>query len=197
MELLVGMMIMVVFMGMFTTAIYLMSSTANKVEAVTISTSQTSQAFLRLDKLVRYASAISTPGTATGSGATGDWYVELDGTNSAGVETCTQLRVDIATSQLQQRSWAASTTNPNPSWTPLASAITNGTAAAGSSDVPFSLPAVNSSASTAFQQLQIVLVATTGTTSTATNRTQLSFTALNSSATAANNSSVCQQAGRP
>ncbi|WP_375496752.1 hypothetical protein [uncultured Jatrophihabitans sp.] len=196
MELLVGMAVMTVFMSIFLTATLMMTQTANKVEATSISASQTNQAFLRLDKTIRYASAISTPGV---SAASGDWYVELDSppTSVAGSDTCTQLRID--SNKLQQRTWAITngTAGTASGWTAIASSLTNGAAATGSADVPFTAPAASSAASTTFQRLQVVLVSTSGNATTATNRAQLTFTALNSDVSLASNATTCQQWGRP
>ncbi|WP_375480181.1 type II secretion system protein [uncultured Jatrophihabitans sp.] len=198
-ELLVGMAIMTVFMAIFLTSILLMSSTANKVEATTISATQTNQAFLKLDKMVRYASAVSTPGVST---ASGDWYVEFDspptGVSTAQTgDTCTQLRLDSR--QLQQRTWTVTNgvAAAASAWTPMASYVTNGSAAAGSADAPFTTPVAGVSASTSFQRLQLTLVATAGNSVTATNRSQMTFTALNSDVSLASNATTCQQWGRP
>ena len=198
MELIVGMALMSIFMSIFLTSVLLMTKTANKVEATSITASQTNQAFLRLDKTVRYASAISTPGVAS---ASGDWYVELDSpaTTVGGYDTCTQLRIDSG--RLQQRTWTiangAAISTTAPTWTSIASFLTNGSASATSADVPFAAPTASTSASTTFQQLQVVLVATSGNSSSATNRTQMTFTALNSDVSLASNATTCQQWGRP
>ena len=71
-ELIVGMLIMTMFMAMFTSAVILMNRAENKADAVTQTSTQLNQAFLTLDKTVRYAAAISDPGVGTPSG---DWYV--------------------------------------------------------------------------------------------------------------------------
>ena len=195
-ELLVGMAIMTVFMSIFLTSILMMSATANKVEATTISASQTNQAFLRLDKMVRYASAISTPGVSTTSG---DWYVELDlpATAVGAGDTCTQLRIDAGS--LQTRTWTVSNgvAGSAGGWAPIAGNITNGGVAAGSADAPFSTPSSSAAASTTFQRLQFTFISTAGNSTTATSRAQLTFTALNSDVSLGSNATTCQQAGRP
>jgi len=193
MELIVGMAIMVVFMAIFTGAIVMMTQTGNKVEAVSLSASQNGQAFQRLDKTVRYAVGITAPGTSSTSG---DWYVELDTTNT-GTEVCTQLRVDKTTKQLQQRKWSIinQAATAASSWAPMTDNITNGSAASGSSTTPFTIPAAANGASTNFQRLTITLVATSGNSQTSTLQTQMTFTALNS--TTATPSTSCQQWGRP
>jgi hypothetical protein len=195
-ELLVGMTVMGIFMAIFTAAIVSMANTTTKVEAVTSSAAQVNNAFLRLDKLVRYANAVTSIGPSTG--ASGDWYVELDTVdNDAAVETCHQLRVDVSTQQLQLRTWTATGTTTYSSlsgWATLASNIRNGAAPAASADQPFSTPAALDAASTSFQRLTITLVAgTSGPSSTSTTRTNLTFTALNSDASDTTNSAKCHQ----
>jgi type II secretory pathway pseudopilin PulG len=184
-ELVVGMVIMSIFMVIFTGAILTMTQTVNKVQTLTTSTTQINQAFLRLDKLVRYAAAITTPGQSAG----GDWYVEIDSSNT-GTETCTQLRVD--SQQLQLRSWPATSVAPAAFvGAPIADNIANA-----STDPPFTVPGASVGASTSpFQRLQVTLRATAPSTATSTNRSQMTFTALNSSAAATSNSSICQNPG--
>jgi Tfp pilus assembly protein FimT len=187
-EMVVGMAIMAIFMGMFTGAMLLMSSTVNKVEAVTTSSGQLNNAFLRLDRSVRYATAISQP---TRSGASNDWNVEFSATNGTTKTTCTQLRIHAK--QLQQRTWALAadgTTYSNLSaWVPLASNITNGNVAVGAPNPPFAL--VQSAAGTNYQRLTITLVASSGTSTPGTSNSSVTFTAVNSVLTATNN--PCQQ----
>lgn len=196
MELVVGMAVMTVFMSMFLGAILMMTNTSNKVQATSLAATQTNQAFLRLDKTVRYAGAISTPGR---SATSNDWYVELDlpATDVGGSDTCLQLRIDA--SMLQQRTWtvANGTAGTASGWTPIASFLTNGAAAAGSADVPFAAPTASSSASSSFQRLQVVLRSTAGTSTTSTNRAQMTFIALNSDVSQPGNATTCQQWGRP
>ena len=174
-ELIVGMGIMVVFMAMFTGAIVMMNNTSQKAESLSQTSSQLNQAFLTLDKTVRYASAISTPG----QGTSGDWYVEMVSPDGVG-QKCTQLRVDVTAQQLQQRTWiVGQALTDGPAFTPIASTITNGTAASGSSDQPFALKPQN--ADIAFQQLTINLVAQYGINSNkTTSRSSVTFTAVNS-----------------
>lgn len=192
MEVVVGMALLTVFMGMFTTAMLLMSNTVNKVEAITRSNGEVNNAFLRLDRSVRYAAAISTP---VRSGAANDWSVEF-ATTTTNNTVCTQLRVDSAQTQIQQRTWTVGSNGTSYSgltaWTPLASNITNGAAVAGSADQPFSMPdPAADKASTSYQRLTVTLIADSGTSTTAPTRATMTFTALNSSAAATNTS--CQQ----
>jgi len=188
-ELLVAMSIMMIFLGIFTGAIIVISKSQAKTTSITDSSEQVNEAFLWLDKNVRYAAAITTPGR----GSNNDWYVELRNTTS-GTEVCTQIRLDITTTQLQRRSWTPSGTTATglTSWTPMGSGFTNAAVAAGDPNQPFiSLPTATDSKR--FQQLSVVLVAKSGSTNT---RSTFTFPAINSTMPKSS-APVCQEAGRP
>ncbi|MGI3784960.1 MAG: hypothetical protein ACRYG2_29730 [Janthinobacterium lividum] len=191
-ELVVGMSLLSIFMAMFTGAVVMMNKAENKTEAVSLSATQLNQAFLTLDKTIRYASAISTPGLGT---STKDWYTELQSKYTS-IETCTQLRVDITAQQVQQRTWTPSaTTSDLTAWKPIASGITNGSAASGATTQPFYLRPVVGSAR--FQQLTINIVSPASAGSTTTTSTSaFTFAAINSSVPVTT-TSFCQQQGRP
>ncbi len=193
-ELLVGMLVMTIFMTIFTGAVVSMAKTVTKVDAVTTSTAQVNNAFLQLDKRVRYADAISTIGPATGT--SGDTYVELGSVpTAASVQKCSQLRVDLASQKLQLRTWTAtgSTTYSDlTGWTPLASSIVP-LDSSGVGYQPFSTPPA-SGAPTVFQRLTVTLVAgTSGASPPTTTRTSFTFTAVNSNVADTTNATICQQ----
>ncbi len=194
MEMLVGMAIMVIFGGIFTTSIVLMTSSSTKAEALATTSSQLSTAFQRMDRSIRYASAVSTPGQSSGTGTTGDWYVEFRTTNT-GTEVCTQLRVDRTATQLQVRTWVpvSSTATRLTGWSPWGNNITNGGVASSSTDVPFTLVPARSSVT--YQQLLVTLVAVSGSPPT-TSRSSLTLPAVNTTATTTS-TNVCGEAGRP
>lgn len=174
-----------IFMAMFTGAVVMMNKAENNAQALTSTSLQLNQAFLALDNTVRYASAISEP---VQSGSSGDWYTEIQATNT-GVETCTQLRVDIATSQLQRRRWTpAAAVSDLTAWMPLASGISTNAQ-------PFSLKPLPANGS--FQQLTISVSAPSGSGSSATTSTSSNtFTALNSAGPVPS-APFCLQQGRP
>lgn len=182
MELVVGMMIGLIFLGMFTGAIVLLYQSSNRDNALTASSRQTDSAFSHLDRTLRYASKISTPAFKNGT-----WYVEFL-TRATGPQVCTQLRINTTTQNLEARTVTVSSTGalgtPSP-FTPWASGITNGTAAAGASQPFILLPA----GSVNYEQLQVQLVATSGSPAI-TASTNAVFTALNSSTAAAANTGV-------
>ena len=143
-ELLVGMAVLSIFLGLFTGAVIELNQATNKAQAISLTSEQLNAAFITLDRSVRYAAAISVPG-CTGAAAPscdaigttpGAWYVEFRTTNT-GSELCTQLRltVDDANSdseQLQTRSWTSASA-PDPfdlsSFTTIASGVTKNSTA--------------------------------------------------------------------
>lgn len=178
-ELVVGMTLMVVFLVIFTASITTMYASANKAESLNNSSGQLNQAFSRLDKEIRYASTLTTPGLGTDS----NWYVEFLTTNT-GSPVCTQLRINTGSKQLQQRTWnvtgssGSTTASGLTAWLPLASTVTNGGAAAGATDQPFTFIPANPTLTS--QQLKIYLVAKVGVSKSATTSyTSLTFTAVN------------------
>ncbi|MDO9377436.1 MAG: prepilin-type N-terminal cleavage/methylation domain-containing protein [Nocardioidaceae bacterium] len=191
MELVVAMGLLSIFMAIFTAAIFEMTSTTSKVQGVAESADQTNSVFLALDRSVRYATGISTPST----NAAGTWHVEYaaaDLSDGTAREMCTQLRVSDG--QLQRRTWVVSgsshASGSLTSWKPLASGVTNGGAAAGEADQPFSTP--TSATPSAFQRLTVTTLTAAGPTNApSATRATSTFTALNSTAGA--ESSVCQQ----
>jgi hypothetical protein len=193
MELMVGMTLMLIFMGMFTGAVIMMNAAMNKSQAVNETASQINSAFLDLDSTVRYAAFISTPANNSPSGY---WYVELRVTNT-GKEVCNQLRVNTTSQQLQQRTWVVPDTAPSSltTWAPIASGISNGGAVSGATTQPFYL--VPPKATTLFQQLTINLISPSGSGSSLTSSTSsFTFTALNS-IIPVSTAPICQQQGRP
>jgi len=191
-ELMVGMVLISVFLAMFTGAIVMMNTAMNKSQAVNLTASQLNTAFHSLDELVRYAAAISTPGLAS----SGDWYVELSTTHS-GLPVCTQLRVDSAAQQLQRRTWevrGASTSKPS-RWVPVSSGISNGHAVAGPTSQPFYLVPIRPNS--VFQQLSFNLASQSGSGAIQSISTSsFSVTATNSSLPLPS-SAICQELGRP
>lgn len=194
-ELIVAMIIMTICGSIFTGAMVSLFRSTNAAQAFTDSSQQTNQAFQRLDKMVRYAAAISTPAASTGTGTTGNWYVELSDTTS-GTEECTQLSLDRVSQTLKMRSWTASSpsTTLTP-WRAIASSMTNGLAASGSADQPFVLQRPGPTADS--QQLTITLVARSGPIGDRkTSRSSTTFAALNSAVPQAS-TSICTQVTRP
>ena len=185
-ELVVGMMLMSIFLGMFTGAVVAMNRAENKTEAVSLTTSQLNQAFLTLDKTVRYAAAISQPGI----GPSGDWYVELRTTNG-GAESCTQLRID--SQLLQRRTWTPG--SPPSVWSPVTSNVTNGAAVAGPAQ-PFLLkPVVANDVNVQQLTFNLVSVSGGGLTPTTSN-SSFTFTAADSTIPAPSGP-ICQDQSRP
>ncbi len=190
MELVVGMTIMTIFMAIFTGSVVMMYNSTSKSEAIADTSSQLSIAFNRLDKSIRYASAISPPGKSSGA-----WYVEWE-TTYTGTPQCTQLRLNPAAQQLQQRTWTVSggsATNVT-AWLPLASGVTDTDPTTGAAVTPFTF--TMSDAAVPYEQLGIRLVAlSVGRTGTTTSISDVTFTAFNSRLTTAT-TGICAEKGR-
>ncbi len=186
MELMVGMVLMTIFMGMFTGAVVMMNSAMNKSQAINLAASQLNVAFANLDNTVRYAAAIGTPG----QGASGDWYVELR-TTTTGSEVCTQLRVD--SQKLWRRTWNVDGTAVTglTGWSPIASGISNGSVDPDPNNQPFYNPVPTG----VFQQLTVNLTLPSGSgASSTTSQSSFTFTALNSVLPVP--PGICDQLGR-
>jgi Prokaryotic N-terminal methylation motif len=195
-ELVVGMGVMAIFMGLFTAAIVGLNGIAGHVESVASASGNVNAAFIRLDRMVRYASSISTP-TATVNSA-GNYYAEFQTTNT-GSPVCTQLQLNTTKRQLLLRTWTVTAGGQYANLSPKFSVIANEVAPSG---VPFRL---NAYGTVAQEQLTISLTSAVGSGSKATTAAQLmTFTAVNSNAasTAVKTNptlpdGICQEAGRP
>jgi Tfp pilus assembly protein PilV len=164
-DVIVAMTLMSVFMGIFTGVVMQMFRSANDNQVIASAQTQLTTVFLRLDKEIRYAAGISTPGLVGD-----DSYVEYRTVNT-GTPMCTELRLNIASGQLQRRTWSQDVTPPAPTgWIPLASEV--------SSSQPFTFWAPDSDLN--FQRLQLTLDASGGPDTTAVSRSiDVTFTALN------------------
>jgi Tfp pilus assembly protein PilV len=167
-EVAVGMVLMSIFMAMFFGSITQVFRSVYRAQSGGLAQAQVNIAFLRLDREIRYAAAISTEGTMTG----GDKVIEYL-TTSGGTAKCTQLRLNGTTEQLQVRTWTQGASPLVPTaWIPLASQI--------SSTAPFTFKAADSTLN--FQQLELNVTATDGTgPGKAVRTSNVTFTALNTS----------------
>jgi type II secretory pathway pseudopilin PulG len=178
-EMVVGMTLMMIFLSIFTTAIISMFDSTNKSQAVNNGSAQLNIAFGRLDRTIRYASFVSQQSV----GGDGNWYVTFQTTNT-GTPVCTQLRIDKTAQRLQQRTWNVSGTAPNTTasgltgWTQLASGITNGGAAVGSPDQPFTLTPAGSAVTSESLNLHLLALDGSGRTAT-TSLSTVTFVAIN------------------
>lgn len=176
-EVVVSMVVMTIFLTIFTGAVVQMFRAANHSDAVFSSQSQLSTAFQRLDREIRYASAISAP-AIVGT----DPYVEYLISNTT-TPTCAELRLHVTAgvSQLQLRKWSQGVLPlvPGP-WILLATGVQAWPADIAAARSPFTFSDADSTLN--FQRLRLRLVGTAGTgTTAATKRTDITFTALNTS----------------
>ena len=171
--------VMTVVMALFGTGLTHLYRSAQRSDALAVAQTQLHQAFLRLDRDIRYASGISLPGTAGG-----DSYVEYVISNTE-VVRCTQLR--LAASGLLQSRFRRDN-GPVSGWQTLASHVTT----------PRSFARTLASESGApHQQLGVTLTLRAGAGATASSRqASFTFTALNTGIDTAADG-VCPSLGRP
>lgn len=164
-EIVVSMSIMSIFLAILTGGMVQLFRSSNAVMTTSAAHAQLNTAFMRLDKQIRYAAGISTPGTAGG-----DQYVEYVSTNT-GTAICTELRLDVAGRQLQQRTWTEGASPLAPTgWIPLASDVTG--------SAPFTFSAADATFN--FQRLELKLVDTPAGLTTG-RQLDVTFTAVNTS----------------
>ncbi len=164
-EVVMTMTIMAIVLVMFTAGISQAFTAEERVDAGANSESQITIAFQRLDREVRYAAGISTPGTV-GANTFVEFLTTFTGTN-----VCTELRLNSTTQQLSQRTWTQGQSPLVPtSWSQLATGVTSAT--------PFTV--YQSGAVYNFQRMEVQLAVTTGTNKSATTKqSDITFTALN------------------
>lgn len=206
MELMVGMGIMTIFMGIFTTAVVAMFSSTSKTQAVKNSSTALNTVFDRLDRQVRYASVIDQPIKTTINPTTVEWSVAFrtDDPTSTTSATCNELKIrqvpGSTLEQLVERTWTR-TTNTDGStsasnvsaWGQLAGGITL-TDQTGATVTPFAL--LTPTDGVAVQRLSLKLAAVDGNgNSKATSFSQITFSALNS--TTSSTGTACAEPGTP
>ena len=188
-ELVVVMIIMTVVLLIFTSGITQAFSAENKVDTSVTGENQLVIAFQRLDKQVRYAAAISDVGVVSNT-TTGkldpvvDWLTTYTGTS-----TCTEVRLNVGTSLLQQRTWTLNASPLIPTgWQTLAASISY----TGTSPFVLTQPGTNFQ----YQRLEFAVTSSYGVNSSkSSKKSDVTFTALNTSPSTANTSSTtCTQA---
>ena len=180
-ELVVVMTVMTIFLAIFTAGIVRLSRTSTRVEAGATGQSQLDIAFMRLAEEIHYASQMSQNGTVNS-----DAYIEYL-TLGSGTRTCVELRVHVASGQLQRRTWTqgAAPLTPTP-WRALASGVSPWPGVA-----PFTPVAADPTYN--LRRLRVRLAVTTGgDAQPVTRQSDVTFTALNSSPGAAD-PTVCTE----
>jgi prepilin-type N-terminal cleavage/methylation domain-containing protein len=160
-EVMVSMTIMAVIGAIFTTGMIQVYRTLAGTDARWIAQGQVSQALMRLDREVRYASYI-------GATSPGRPYVEYQMLSDA-TQQCVQLRIAVTAdgSQLQRRTWTQGVTPVVPTaWVRLANDVT--------SAEPFAR--IDPTDTLTHQQLRLDLTATSDSTAKQSN---ITYTALN------------------
>jgi type II secretory pathway pseudopilin PulG len=200
-ETMIVMVIFTLILGIITSAIVSMMRQVDKQTGLADTLSNSRKAIETLDGEVRFANAVTTPGTGTG----GDLYVEFRTIQNDQTELCTQWRYDIPTKGLQFRTWQPPATAGGPvtptSWTTTALSVTPvaGTPVFSLTPPPGTAlpnPSPGANIPLPHQSLYIDFVTSDGAPAQ-TSSSQVGITAINSTLGVSTNSTVCQEAGRP
>jgi prepilin-type N-terminal cleavage/methylation domain-containing protein len=186
MELLVAIGLLSILMAIVTTAIVSMFQAMRKQQGQADAIGQIRVVVDKLDKSVRYANAVNTPGVGTTAGTL---YVEWRTGNLTGAtnytQTCTQWKFDSSAGTLQSRTWNEGDSTSISAWFTQATGISNN----GTTDV-FSFPKdrtdstvlnppINVTAAAQRQQLEVTFNAKAGVQQTTTRATDVILTAQN------------------
>lgn len=189
-ELLVSMTIFSIIMGIITFSItsMLQSETRNSGQVGTLEAAQ--RVIQRLDRQVRYANAVTTPGTGTD----GNFYVEYITGNTGQQQTCTQWRYVTSGGALQFRTWQPPLSGSG-TVTPTAWATAATSVSAVSPNPIFSITPTSSNQASADnkQQLLVQFQVTSNGQNTAFQTTLAAINSNNSSPVAG----TCTEVGRP
>lgn len=122
-EMLVAMGIFTIVVTVFMGGLVGMTQSTARSQSVSDSADAVRKAFQRMDKQVRYASAINRPG----AGASGARYVEFRTTAVPAGKSpfCTQWRYDPTTAQLQVRTWDDVPSAPVSAWSTIVTSARN------------------------------------------------------------------------
>jgi prepilin-type N-terminal cleavage/methylation domain-containing protein len=112
-ELMVSILLLSVLMGIVTASIIGMFQGVRKTQGEATAIDANRAVVERLDKQIRFANAITSPG----AGATaGTFYVEWQSGDTGQPQTCTQWRYVASTKALQARSWTEVPGAASPAW---------------------------------------------------------------------------------
>lgn len=175
-EVLVASAVMMIAMSIFTTGILQIYRTVNKTDSLATSQAQLMAAFARLDREVRYASAISTPVNAAAGDSFVEYVISVPPPSPApatadAVTTCVQLRLRASTRQLMRRTWESDDTTVAPTpWTLLLAPV--------SATAAFAVEPGNTTFTSPSLTLDLRVSAGAGTTAT-TRQSKVTLAALN------------------
>lgn len=152
-ELVVAMTIFTIFIGLFLTAVVGLTRGTTRAKLTAETSSGVLLVFQNIDRQVRYADAITIPGT--GSSGARYRYVEFRTpaeSTREGVAKCTQWRFDSVEGTIASRQWPASTFASATAWSTKVDTVIDSS----TTDYPFELVKAAAGASTK-QQLVLTI----------------------------------------
>lgn len=189
-ELIVAMGILTILLTVSMSAVMALTKSTVRAQAVSDATDQLRVTFQRLDKEIRYASAINSPGF---SGQ--DYYLEylVEAGAGDGVEMCVQWRVHAATNELQRRTLKAGASSAS-EWQTTVTGLRNDLTV--QSQLPFKVQRAGTEGEKVYTKQMLKVNLNTGLGEEADSRggqLQADLVALNSSTSSPN--TVCLNGG--
>jgi prepilin-type N-terminal cleavage/methylation domain-containing protein len=125
-ELIIAMAIFTIVITVFTGGLMTMARSTARTFEVTDASNSLRTTFQHLDRQIRYASSINSPGV----GSSGSWYVEFLTTSVPDGELpiCTQWRYDPTAETLAYRTWRDDSSSAVSNWRVVAEDVRNDTA---------------------------------------------------------------------
>jgi prepilin-type N-terminal cleavage/methylation domain-containing protein len=194
-ELMVVMIIFTIILGIITSAIINMEHQGQKENGQANDMDAARKVINLLDYSVRFANAVTLPGTGTD----GSLYVEWQSGNTGQQQTCTQWRFVPTGGKLQYRTWqpplsGVGTVTPS-GWATAAIGISQVGATPVFSITSGTKTATSSKLDTK-EELAVQFTATSGVPATSSS-TQVTLTAINTTSQSPPLTATCTQVGRP
>jgi prepilin-type N-terminal cleavage/methylation domain-containing protein len=194
-ELMVVMVIFTIILGIITSAIINMQHQGQRENGRANDLDAARKVVTLLDYSVRFANAVTLPGTGTDGGL----YVEWQSGNTGQQQTCTQWRYEPSTHVLQYRTWqpplsGIGTVTPS-GWAPVAVGISP-VGATPIFSITSGTKTQTSSKLDTKEELAVQFTATSGVPATSST-TEVTLTAINTSSQSPPLTATCTQVGRP
>jgi Tfp pilus assembly protein PilW len=194
-EMLVVTIIFTLILAIITSAIITMDKQSQRENGLANNLDASRKVLTMLDHSVRYANAITLPGTGTD----GSYYVEWQTGNAGQQQTCTQWRYVPTGGKVQFRSWLVPLTTPATvtatGWATAALNITQ-VGATPIWSIPSGTKSSTSSTADTKEQLAVQFTSTSGQPPSSST-SQITLTAINSSSASPPTTATCTQVGRP
>jgi prepilin-type N-terminal cleavage/methylation domain-containing protein len=189
-ELVVVTSIFLMIMTVITASVISMMSQARRESGQSDNMTNSRNIIQDLDKTVRYANNISTPGT----GSDGSYYVEYRTGNTGQQQTCWQWRYNPTTKLVQSRHWLPPLAGVGSTTATTWAFQADGIALSGATPI---WTITTPSASSSHEVLNVKFIAKHGGGPVQSTASQVTLTAINTASSSPLSSPTCTEVGRP